>query len=55
MHWGLCFTASIPLHGNHQLLVPPTPIMIQITCGVLCGNRRVIHNLESESTKSLVE
>lgn len=52
---GGCFTTSLPLHKDHQLLGASTPTMIRTTCGVLFGNRRVIHNLESKSTKSLVE
>lgn len=52
---GGCFTTSLPLHRDHQLLGASTPTMIQATCGVLFGNRRVLRNLESKSTKSLVE
>lgn len=54
-HWGLCFTTSLPLHKNHQLLGAFTPTMIQINCGVPFGNRRVTHNLESKCPKSLME
>lgn len=53
----LCFTSKhpTPQEPPSQLLVSPTPTMIHITCGVLCGHRSIIHDMEFKSTKSLVE
>lgn len=51
---GLCFfhlQHPTPEEPPSQLLVSPTPTMIQITFGVLCGNRSVIYNIEFNSTK----